>query len=244
MQETREWFGDWFNSPYYHILYKHRDYAEARLFINNLDQLLHFNPDQKFLDLACGKGRHAIFLNEKGLDAVGVDLSPQNIHEAKQHENEKLHFYVHDMREVFRIEEFDYVLNLFTSFGYFETEAENERAISATATALKKDGCFIIDFLNPTLVINNMVLCEKKTIDGIDFSISRKYSEGYIYKDIEFKVEGKDYYFQERVQAIFKDKFLQYFKNAGLSLKQTFGDYNLNPFNEKDSPRMIFLLQK
>lgn len=241
---TREWFGEWFDSPYYHILYKHRDYEEAKAFIDKLDQLLDFHPKQKILDLACGKGRHSIYLNSKDLDVVGVDLSPHNIVEARKFENEKLHFYVHDMRRTFREEAFDFVLNLFTSFGYFRTEEENEEAICATTRALKPGGYFILDFLNPALVINKLVPCEEKTIDGILFKISRRFREGYILKDIEFEAEGKFYSFQERVQAIRKEEFMQYFEKAGLSLKQVFGDYDLNPFEEDTSQRMIFRLQK
>lgn len=241
---TREWFGEWFNSPYYHILYKHRDFEEARIFIDNLNGLLNFKPTQRALDLACGKGRHAVYLNKVGLEVIGVDLSPQNILEAKILENDKLHFYVHDMREIFHGYKFDYVLNLFTSFGYFDTEAENERAIRATASAMKKGGYFIIDFLNPTLVINNMVPCEEKTIDGIHFKISRMFSNGYILKDIEFEDGEKAYRFQERVQAIQKNDFLQYFKMTGLSLKEIYGDYNLSSFDESVSNRMIFIIQK
>lgn len=241
---TREWFGEWFNSPYYHILYKHRDFEEARIFIDNLNDLFGFSADQKALDLACGKGRHAIYLNKKGLNVVGVDLSPENIREAKKFENEKLQFFVHDMREVFDIQAFDYVLNLFTSFGYFNTEAENEKAINATALSLKKGGFFIIDFLNPTLVINNMVPCEEKTIDGIHFKISRKFKNGYILKDIEFEDGENAYRFQERVQAIRKNDFLRYFKGAGLALEGIYGDYKLNPFDEGTSNRMIFILRK
>ncbi len=244
MNIKREWFGEWFNSPYYHILYKHRDYEEAALFIDNLNKLFGFKPDQKALDLACGKGRHAIYLNKVGLDVVGVDLSPKNIAEAKKHENEKLHFYVHDMREVFHGCTFDYVFNLFTSFGYFQTEAENEKAIAATASSMKKGGYLIIDFLNPTLVINNMVPCEEKTIDGIHFKISRMFSNGYILKDIEFETKEKAYQFQERVQAIKKEDFLKYFKMAGLTLTGIYGEYTLTPFDEGTSGRMIFIAQK
>src|SRR5690606_24981632 len=116
MEISREWFGEWFNSPYYHILYKHRDMNEARRLIDKLDERFQFRPGQKFLDLACGKGRHAIYMNRKGLDVIGVDLSPQNIAEAKVHENDRLHFFVHDMREIFSHATFDYVVNLFTSF--------------------------------------------------------------------------------------------------------------------------------
>lgn len=241
---SREWFGEWFNSPYYHILYKHRDFEEAQLFIRNLNNLLAFKPDQKILDLACGKGRHAIYMNSIGLDVVGIDLSPHNIAEARKQENDRLHFYVHDMRDVFKKEAFDFVLNLFTSFGYFETEDENEKAICATTIAIKPGGYFVLDFLNPGFVIDKLVPCEEKTIDGILFKISRRFSEGYILKDIEFEAAGEKFLFQERVQAIHKEKFIAYFKKAGLTLKHIYGDYALNSFDEGTSERMIFLLQK
>ena len=243
-QVKREWFGEWFDSPYYHILYKHRDFEEARAFIKSLDKLLDFRPEQKILDLACGKGRHSIYMNSIGLDVVGVDLSPHNIAEAKKAENYRLHFYVHDMREVFRKETFDYVLNLFTSFGYFETEEENEKAICATAQGIKPGGGFVLDFLNPGFVIDRLVPCEEKEIDGILFKISRRFANGYILKDIEFEAEDRNFIFTERVQAIQKEKFIAYFQKAGLSLQHIYGDYHLSPFEESSSERMIFILQK
>ena len=140
MPNRKEWFDEWFNSPFYHILYKNRDDSEAQSFIQNLSQHLDFQQKHKILDLACGKGRHSIYLNKLGFDTVGVDLSEESIHFAKQFENERLKFVKHDMRNVFRAETFDYVLNMFTSFGYFATEAENLTAISATAKSLKKEG--------------------------------------------------------------------------------------------------------
>ncbi|MCZ6900895.1 MAG: methyltransferase domain-containing protein, partial [Bacteroidetes bacterium] len=100
----KEWFGEWFDSPYYHILYKHRDHEEARAFIDRLNIFFQWATSDKILDLACGKGRHSIYLNKQGLDVVGLDLSAENVKAAKTHENSRLHFYVHDMREVFRIE--------------------------------------------------------------------------------------------------------------------------------------------
>ena len=244
IQVTREWFGKWFNSPYYHILYKHRDFEEARTFIHNLNDQLHFEPHQKALDLACGKGRHAIYMNSLGLDVTGVDLSPENIKEASRFANKNLHFYVHDMRKVFKKEEFHYVFNLFTSFGYFETVQENETAICATTVAIKPGGYFIIDFLNPGLVIDKMVPCEEKVIENINFEISRRFSEGYILKDIKFTADGKDFFFQEKVMAISKEEFLTYFEKAGLEIRHLYGDYDLNPFNKEVSQRMIFVLQK
>ena len=241
---SKEWFGSWFNSPYYHILYEHRDEKEAQIFINNLNTYFDFKSSDYILDIACGKGRHAIYLNSRGLDVVGIDLSPQNIAHAKEYQNEKLHFHVHDMRQVFKRDVFDYALNLFTSFGYFDTELENEQAIGAAAIALKNGGVLVIDFLNPYTVIDLLVPSESKTLQGIEFEINRRYSHGFILKEIKFTDKGKDYLFTERVKAIRKIEFMRYFIKARLKLKANFGDYELNPYHWQSSERMIFILEK
>ncbi|MEO1050462.1 MAG: class I SAM-dependent methyltransferase [Bacteroidota bacterium] len=243
--KKKEWFGEWFNSPYYHILYKHRDYNEARVFIDNLVKYFDFQKDHKIQDLACGKGRHSIYLNEKGFDVVGVDLSAKNIEHAQQFENDRLHFHIHDMREVFQEESFDFILNLFTSFGYFDSAKENEKAICSAAKGLKPGGKLLIDFLNTYTVVHNLVPCEEKLIDGIEFKITKRLSDdGFILKDIEFEDQGKQYRFQEKVKAIRKVDFLHCFEKAKLKLEGVFGDYNLNPYDEKHSDRMIFVVQK
>ncbi len=76
--QSEEWFTQWFNS-YYHILYKDRDQHEARLFIDNLARFLDFSPKNKILDLACGRGRHSVYLNSGGFDVTGIDLSPKTL---------------------------------------------------------------------------------------------------------------------------------------------------------------------
>ena len=242
--KVKEWFGEWFDSPYYHILYKHRDDTEAQLFIDNLINYFKFNANDSILDLACGKGRHAIYLNKKGYQVVGLDLSPQNVFAAKSYENECLHFWVHDMRKPWEGQPFDYILNLFTSFGYFETPGENQQAITAIAQGMKKGGKLLLDFLNPYTVINNLVPEEIKNVNGIDFHIKKFLRGEYIIKDISFEDDGKSYNFQERVKAVRRMKFLEYFKSAKLELLDLFGDYELNPYIAEKSDRMIFVLKK
>jgi SAM-dependent methyltransferase len=242
---TKEWFGKWFDSPYYHILYKHRDHEEAQTFIDELVRFLKIKKEDKILDLACGKGRHSIYLNQKGYDVTGLDLSVQNIEYANRFGNERLKFYVHDMRETFANDQFDYILNMFTSFGYFDTEKENEKVVCAAAKALKNNGKLLIDFLNPYTVVHNLVPCEEKVISNISFRINRFLSgDGYIIKDIRFEDKGNEYRFQEKVKAIRRTEFLRYFDKANLKLVQTFGDYRLEPYVAEQSERMIFLLQK
>ena len=245
MPKRKEWFGEWFDSPYYHVLYKHRDHEEAQAFINVAIEYLGVNSQHKIMDLACGKGRHSIYLNKKGFDVVGLDLSAQSIEYANKFANDRLHFYIHDMREVFAEEAFDFVFNFFTSFGYFETKEEHEKAIHSIAQSLKKGGVFLLDFLNPYTVINHLVTEEKKEIDGIEFHITKDFTEdGYITKDIEFIAHGKSHHFKEKVKALRRVDFLEYFKNSNLDVIDILGSYELAPYVPEKSERMIFILKK
>lgn len=243
-KKDKEWFDEWFDSPYYHILYRHRDEEEAQEFIDNLAQYFDFQENQKAMDLACGKGRHSIYLAKKGLDVTGLDLSVKNIELASRHAHKHLRFDVHDMRETYADEEFDYVFNLFTSFGYFDDASEHEKTIKSVRNSLKPGGCLTIDFLNPQMVIDQLVPSEIKNIDGINFRISRYIEDGFIIKNIHFEDDGQAYFFQERVKAITKSEFLSYFESAGLKVIDIFGDYQLGEFQEHQSNRMILIAQK
>ncbi|MEM1002389.1 MAG: SAM-dependent methyltransferase, partial [Bacteroidota bacterium] len=57
-----QWYASWFDSPYYHILYKDRDYDEAQALIDSLTQYLNLPENGRVLDLACGRGRHSVYL--------------------------------------------------------------------------------------------------------------------------------------------------------------------------------------
>jgi SAM-dependent methyltransferase len=240
----KEWFVEWFDTPFYHILYKKRDFLEAQNFILALAERLQFKQEHTFMDLACGKGRHSIFLNEKGFDVVGLDLSHQNIEYAKQFSNERLAFFEHDMRAIFAENRFDFVLNLFTSFGYFEDDAQNLAAIKAAAMALKPGGKLVLDYMNSTKAVKTLAPFYEKTVDEIDFKITKFVINGFILKNINFDFEGQSYQFQERVKAIELEDFMAYFKAADLKVESVFGDYALNDFNKNDSDRMIFVVQK
>ena len=76
---TKEWFETWFDTRYYHTLYGHRDENEARQFIDALLSFLKPSEDARFLDVACGKGRHAKQINTSGFDLTGIDLSVNSI---------------------------------------------------------------------------------------------------------------------------------------------------------------------
>jgi len=238
------WFAHWFDSPYYHTLYKNRDEKEAQAFIDNLVAHLQIKKDSKLIDIACGKGRHATYFNSLGLDVVGIDLSPNSIASAKKNENETLQFSVHDMREIYQKNHFDVVTNLFTSFGYFDNEKDEQRVINAMATNLKSEGVLIIDFMNAEKVITNLVANEQKIIDGITFNITRKTESNHIIKDIEILDKVIKQHFQEKVKALTLDDFSNFISNAGLKIIDIFGNHMLEGFDAITSDRLILICKK
>ncbi len=242
-EEHPEWFSTWFDSPYYHILYKDRDQTEAQDFIHTLISHFQVKPPSKILDLACGKGRHALYLSKLGYEVTGIDLSKASISHAKQFETDLLHFEVHDMRMVYQLATFDYVLNLFTSFGYFDTDEEHLQTLKAVKQNLKAGGIFILDFLNATHAIENLRTAEIIQRDHLEFIITREVRNGYILKTIQFKDHEIDYFFQEKVKALYPHDFEDFFKKAGLEVLFTFGDYQLHGFESLDSPRLIYVLR-
>lgn len=240
--EQNEWFSDWFNTTYYHILYKERDDSEAEHFISNLLQVLNPSKETKFLDLACGKGRHSIFLNSLGYKVWGCDLAEESIKAAREYENERLHFFVQDMREE-TSQHFDFILNLFTSIGYFDDREDNFKTFQAISSSLNTKGIFVLDFLNEEKVRNEIIPLQTKVIDGIHFEISKYLEDGKVVKKIEFEAEGKRHEYYERVDLLSKTDFLNFAEKADLKLIAEFGDYDLSPFHS-DSDRLILIFQK
>jgi SAM-dependent methyltransferase len=238
----KDWFVDWFDTSYYHLLYQNRDEQEAERFIKNLMNFLDLPVESKLLDLACGKGRHAKFLSEFDHHVLGVDLSPNSIEQASEFSHEKLRFQTHDMREVLENEQFDVIFNLFTSFGYFDDETENKRMCHSISKMLLPGGRLLIDFMNATKVIQNLVLAETKIIDGITFKISRNYDGQHIYKHIEVTEGTHTSQYMERVQAIKLSDFQTLLEDK-FEIVNTFGSYDLTPFDEENSDRLILLAQ-
>lgn len=244
MEKEKEWFAEWFDSPYYHILYEKRDTDEAEYFLRNL--IAHFKPQQdiKIIDLACGKGRHSIFLNSLGFDVTGVDLSQQSIMAAKGFENEKLHFEVQDLRDLRMSGHFDIALNLFTSFGYFENLESDVHVLKQVHGILKQNGFLLIDFFNAKKILSSLVQTETKNICNIKFEISREVKEGQIIKNIQFTDCNQKHSYQEKVQALSHEDFEYILDKSGFIWVESFGSYGLDPFDADKSDRLIILVKK
>ena len=242
IKHTQEWYASWFDTPFYHILYKDRGHEEAQQFMDKLTGYLNLPEEGKVLDLACGRGRHSIYLNSLGYRVTGVDLSEKSIAYAKQFENETLNFQVHDMCKPFN-DMFDAVFNLFTSFGYFENEDDNLKTIKAIKADLNDTGFGVIDFMNVHHVIEHLVPEDKKMVEGIEFTQRRYVEDGHIIKDIRFNAGNESFMFKERVKALTLDDFIELFDAAGVYLLDVFGDYQLRRYNQQHSERLIMIFK-
>ena len=232
---------DWFDSDYYHILYKHRDYNEARKFIDNIIEYLDLKKGSKILDLACGIGRHSIYLDKLGFKVVGTDKSQNNIKKAKASQNQSINFLQMEMIDNTN-HKYDGIFNLFTSFGYVNHDY-NLKTVKNIERQLKDNGTVVVDFMNTLFVKNNLVIEETKVINDLSFKIKRRSDGKFIYKEIKFN-DKKDYFFHEKVMDLSLNDFESYLKRYNLRIIKTFGDYNLNDFDIKNSERLIMVIKK
>jgi len=241
---AKNWFEEWFNSPYYHVLYANRSEAEAEDFITKLSGCLNSATGAMALDVACGKGRHSKTLAKLGFDVTGIDLSENSIAEARKFNCTNMRFDVWDMRKTYKQNEFDFVFNLFSSFGYFDDERDDYACINAFYENLKPGGTLILDYINTECAVKLMKPREIIQRGEIQFHIQKKLENGFIKKKIEFLADGGNYSFEEQLKVINQFKFTQMLEEAGFELKYTFGDYQLNKFDSSASPRLIFVAQK
>tara|TARA_S200000501_G_scaffold18234_1_gene16121 strand:- start:170 stop:907 length:738 start_codon:yes stop_codon:yes gene_type:complete len=232
---------NWFNSDYYHILYKNRDKKEAEFFINNLIKKLKIKKGSKILDLACGVGRHSFYLNKKGMNVIGIDNSENNINKAKKIENTYLKFKKKEMTEDYG-QDFDFIFNLFTSFGYINEE-HNFNTFKSINNSLVNQGILVIDYLNVFRIKEELIEKETKKIRNIIFNIKRSFKENFIVKKIKIKDNNEIFYFEERVMELTLNDFKKYLKKFNFKILDVYGNYNLDNYN-KNSERLIMIIKK
>ena len=241
---NNKWFESWFDTRYYHLLYSNRDASEAEVFIKNLVAYLDPPDDARFCDLGCGGGRHAEVFANLGFQVIGLDLSSNNVKEATTRAHEKLSFRVHDMREGFGTECFDYVVNLFTSFGYFDSDEDHQITIDNVAESLVSGGTFVIDYLNVEHVRRSLKMDSIGQVKDVQFEVRRLLSDRFVIKEIKVS-DGDDVaYFEERVRLFRFKEFNKMLSASGLKIIHHFGDYNMMTYDPKQSPRLILIAKK
>ncbi len=250
---TEPWYVSAFGI-HYNDLYHHRDEEDARRAIEFLrrDQAS-AAPAGPVLDLCCGSGRHCVeWLRGNGDSPlmVGLDLAPNLLGDAARAvraEGLNLSLLRGDMRRLpFSDRSFHLVFNLFTSFGYFHDEAENEAVFSEVARILDRpDGHFVFDHINPDWLKTHLVpRSERTTPGGMVVRETRSVDEekSRVQKLIEFQIQGKPHEIHESVRFYELAEIRAMAARAGFALKTAFGDFDGSPLTP-DSPRAIYIFQ-
>jgi SAM-dependent methyltransferase len=242
----KEWFRYWFDSPFYYKLYFERDEQEAENFIQKLVTHLRLKPGSRLLDAGCGRGRHSKVFAKMGFDVTGIDLSPASIEYAKQFEKDNLQFFIHDMRLPFLGNYFDYAFNFFTSFGYFQTRREHDAALRTIADSLKTGGTFVLDYLNVHYAEDHLILNTIKQYDGTTYDIQRWDDESHFYKQIKISDLSLTQPFEvtEKVAKFSLGDFNDMLNYQNMQIEELFGDYDLNSYDVKKTPRLIIVAGK
>lgn len=244
--QSPEWFESWFDTPYYHALYRRHDDGEAARFVDALIARLLPARGAAMLDLGCGTGRHARRLAALGHRVTGVDLSANSLREAKRFEGPTLRFHRRDMREPLGSDLFDYVFSFFTSFGYFEGVSDHDRVVANIAESLRPGGRLVLDYLNVRVAQDGLVPFETRVVDGVRYKITRWTDLEHFHKRIvvEDPALGRRVEHVERVARFWLEDFRAMFSRHGLRIVETWGDYALSRFDVRRSPRLIVLADK
>lgn len=245
MQQEKEisgipWYEHWFDENYL-VLYHHRDRDDAEKQVHLIIDTLGLPRDTTILDLACGEGRYTSLFNELGYTVTGLDLSGTLIQCGKER-YPNLDLRVGDMRSIPGT--FDLILSLFTSFGYFEADEENEKVLLSVYKALNPNGIFWLDFLNAHQVQDRLA---PQSITQLTPEIrvleNRKIENGRIIKDICFKKNGLEKCYRESVRLFTREQLEEMFHRMKFKIIKIFGDYDGQPW-ALVSPRTILVGRK
>lgn len=237
------WYVKSFQSDYLRI-YSHRTDEAAKMEIEAITALLSMTPKRKVLDLCCGNGRHSRQLDAKGFKVTGIDLSTVLLEEARRLSSPSITYIESDVRNIRFDNEFDYVLNLFTSFGYFEQLDENVKVFRSIYRALKKAGTFLVDFLNPGHVKKHLVPYSEREVDGLHIIEKRTIDGNKVIKNIEV-IEGDERrQYEERVNLFTYSEMRNMITQSGLTVDHVYGSLEREPYDENESARMIIVGHK
>ncbi len=248
----------WYEAAFdelYPILYPHRDEGAAARETENLVALLELESrvfprsmdDRariRVLDACCGSGRHTVALRRTGFDAWGCDLSISLLREAARHPELRGRLVKAEIRALPFRSEFQLVLNLFTSFGYFQDDAENRRALESLARVAAPGGLLVVDHMNPPFVERNLVPFDEQIREGYTLRQRRWIDKNRILKNIDvLDANGRHATVTEDVRLYRPEEMRSLFAELGLEPIRLFGSFSgaaLTP----ESDRMIAVGRK
>ena len=241
------WYKDWFNSENYLKVYKHRDESEAERLVTLIEENSNLEPQSSVLDMACGAGRHAIAFAKKGFNVTAVDLSQRLLAEAKKNAIEagvNIDYVLSDILDYNSEQQFNLIVNLFTSIGYFEKDDENFAVVKKAYSLLKKEGYFVLDYFNKDFLLKNLVPTSIISENGLKITQNRSILGDRVVKKITIEKDGSIDEFYESVRLYSYEEMSRMLIQTGFDIKIEMGDFYGKPFEKGSSPRLIFFAMK
>jgi len=243
----RFWYRRFFGERYLEALGKHIEEARTREEVDFVEKVLGLESGSRVLDLCCGHGRHSIELAARGYSVVGLDFdapSLERAREAAETRGVEVEFIQRDMRDISFKRQFDACINMFTAFGYLESEAEDLKVLQAVAEALKPGGKFLLDVINREWLMRNYQprgwlenpeggrLLEER---GFDLLTSRN-NVRWIY----IKPDGSTWETHHSLRVYTLTELAQMLNGVGLSVEAVCGGFDEGPYT-LDNRRLIIL---
>ncbi|MCB0358797.1 MAG: class I SAM-dependent methyltransferase [Bdellovibrionales bacterium] len=231
------WYLHWFGEEYLD-LYAHRDDSEADRQVDFLVGILRSPPAARFLDTACGRGRHVRALAERGFRSVGIDRSASALRIGRESLTTPNALLLEaDMRwPPFADSVFDGVLSMFTSFGYFMTDEEHLALLRSWRRVMRLGGSLVIDYLNRPFVETHLEPYSEAHHGTKLVRLTRQLSpdgsrvEKHIH--LEDQVDGATKTFIESVRMYRPSELGAMLSAAGLSAVGWFGDFSGSPLDD------------
>ncbi len=263
-REAQAWYKTAFGA-HYPLLYQHRDEAEARRCLELLPRLAPLRGEAKdlILDLGCGDGRHAAWLQQNEAPVVALDLSSDLLAVAARRELvHPLRLVRGDMRALpFANASFGAVLSLFTAFGYFDSRSANAQPVQEIGRVLARGGRWFLDYFNSDLILaelgDGQPRPKERTIDCLQVSEVRRYDgvKKQVTKEVRLRsVVGREddalrvgvgpdgLSYTEQVQVFSLPELDAMAAGSGLTRVASAGNYDGAPLGEGN--RWLLVYQK
>lgn len=216
--------------------------------MTNIISLLKIDPGVSVLDLCCGPGRHSLELARNGFSIIGVDRTQTYLETARKQaeiEGLKVEFIQEDMRSFCKPNAFDVVINLFTSFGYFEDIKDDKQVITNVYRSLKNKGVFLIDIMGKEVLAR--VFCERNwhEVDNNIVLEERKICKNWSWIDNRWILikDGKkeEYKISHRIYSAVE--LIALLNECGFNLIDVYGDLTGEPYDHT-AKRLILVAHK